>query len=112
MVWLFVVPLLLGIATLVVPLQVGSPENGLPRGAASAYWAYLLGSVLLLAAYITDGGPAGGTFAAVDLRLLALAMVLVSLSLGMICVVTTALTLRTTLACGRWRGCRPSPGRW
>jgi heme/copper-type cytochrome/quinol oxidase subunit 1 len=95
-VWLFVVPLVLGLATLVVPLQVGSPEIAFPRGAATAYWAYVLGATLLLAAYITDGGPAGGTFAAVDLHLLALILVLVALTLGMICVVTTALTMRTT----------------
>jgi cytochrome c oxidase subunit I+III len=95
-VWLFAVPLLLGLATFVVPLQVGSPEIAFPRGAATAFWTYLTGSGLLLAAYIADGGPAGGTFAAVDLHLLGLTMLLGGLTLGMICVVTTALTLRAT----------------
>jgi heme/copper-type cytochrome/quinol oxidase subunit 1 len=93
-VWLFVVPLLLGLATFVVPLQVGSPEIAFPRGAATAYWTYLVGAGLLLAAYLTDGGPAGDTGAAVDLHLVALAALLSALVLGMICVATTALTLR------------------
>jgi cytochrome c oxidase subunit I len=93
-VWLFAVPLLLGLATFIVPMQIGSPEIAFPRGAATAYWTYLVGAGLLLGAYAADGGPAGTEGAAVDLHLLALAALTVALSLGSLCVITTVLTLR------------------
>jgi len=93
-VWLFVVPLLLGLATFVVPIQVGSPDMAFPRGAATAYWTYLVGAGLLLGAYAADGGPSGADGVAVDLHLLALGMLTGALGLGMLCVLTTALSMR------------------
>ena len=39
---LFLVPLILGIATFIVPSQVGSPEIAFPRGSATAFWLYLV----------------------------------------------------------------------
>src|SRR5687768_14784989 len=56
---LFLVPLVLGIATFVVPLQVGSPEIAFPRGSATAFWLYLVSGGILVASYIADGGPTG-----------------------------------------------------
>lgn len=92
--WLFLVPMLLGIATFVVPLQVGSPEIAFPRGSAVAYWAYLVFGGLLIGAYLADGGPTGSEFGAVDLHLLALAGLTVAMLVGVVSVVTTALTMR------------------
>ncbi|MCU1377686.1 MAG: putative cytochrome c oxidase subunit 1-alpha [Acidimicrobiales bacterium] len=94
LVLLFLAPLFLGIATFVVPLQVGSPEIAFPRGSAAAFWLYLVSAGILVASYLADGGPTGGSRDAVDLWLLALIGVLLSLCIGLVSVLTTALTMR------------------
>jgi len=91
---LVVVPFFVGLATYLVPLQVGSPELAFPRGAAVAYWGYVVSAVVLVAAYLADGGITGTTAASVDLYLLGLIALALSLSVGAACVVTTALTMR------------------
>lgn len=91
---LFVVPFFLGLATYLVPLQVGSPEIAFPRGSATAYWGYLVGAGLLAASYAADGGITGTTSTSVDLYLLSILLVTASLTLGAISVVTTVLTMR------------------
>ena len=91
---LFVVPFVLGLATYLVPLQVGSPEIAFPRGSATAYWGYLVGAGLLVASYVADGGITGTTATSVDLYLLSLVLLAASLTLAAISVVTTVLTMR------------------
>ena len=92
---LFLVPMLVGIATLVVPLQVGAAEIAFPRGAATAYWTYLVSAAVLIGAYIADGGSTGREAEAVDLWLLALLGILLATVLALVCVLTTVLSLRT-----------------
>lgn len=92
--FLAVVPLLLGLAVYVVPLQIGARTLAFPRAAALGYWSWLVGSVLVVVAYLTNGGPMGGRPDAVDLFLGALAVVVISLVLVAVCVATTVLTLR------------------
>ena len=94
LVLLFLAPLFLGIATFVVPLQVGSPEIAFPRGSATAYWLYLVSAGILVASYLADGGPTGGSRDATDLWLLAVIGVLVALTIGLVSVLTTALAMR------------------
>jgi cytochrome c oxidase subunit 1 len=94
LVLLFVIPFFVGLATYLVPLQVGSPEIAFPRGSATAFWGYLVGAGLLSASYIADGGVTGTTPTSVDLYLLSLILLVASLSLGAISAVTTALTMR------------------
>lgn len=93
-VFLFVLPLFVGIATAVVPLQLGASTIAFPRAAAAGFWGWLFGSLLLIAAYVANGGPGGGDANAVELSLLALGLVVVSLLVGAVCVATTVLTLR------------------
>lgn len=93
-VFLFVVPLFVGIATAVVPLQVGATTVAFPRAAAAAFWGWFLGSALLIASYVANGGPGGGDANAVELFLLALGLVVASLLVAVLCVATTVLTLR------------------
>jgi cytochrome c oxidase subunit 1 len=95
LVFLAGVPLLIGLATYVVPLQVGSSTIAFPRAAAAAFWTWVLGSVLLLAAYVANGGVAGGRANAVDLSLLGLAVVVLALLLATVCLLTTIVGLRT-----------------
>lgn len=91
---LFLVPFFVGLATYLVPLQVGSPEIAFPRGSATAYWGYVVGGALLCASYISDGGLTGDTDTAVDLYLLSLLLLIASLTLGLLSAVTTVLTMR------------------
>ena len=103
-----VLPLLLGLAIAIVPLQVGAYRIAFPRAAAASFWGWLLGSGLMILAYGLNGGPGGGDSEAVDLFLVSLGMVVVSLLLGALCVVTTCLTMRTAgmtlAACRCWPG--------
>jgi len=87
-------PLLVGIALVVVPLQVGSPTVAFPRAAAASFWGWLIGSGLLLAAYGANGGPGGGQADMVDLFVLGFALVIVSLLLASVCLVTTVTSLK------------------
>lgn len=93
-VFLFLVPLLLGLAICVVPRQVGSPTVAFPRAAAASYWTYLVGGGIVLAAFVADGGPGGGDPDAVALFVAAMIMVLAALCLAAVCVATTGLALR------------------
>lgn len=92
---LAVAPALLGLAMVVVPLQVGARAIAFPRAAAASFWGYLVGAGLTVAAFAIDGGPGGGRSDAVDLWTAAWALVTVSLLLGAVCVATTALAVRT-----------------
>jgi heme/copper-type cytochrome/quinol oxidase subunit 1 len=99
LVFLVAIPLVVGLATCVVPLQIGANTVAFPRAAALAFWGWLLGAGLLVAAYAIDGGPAGGRAKAVDLSHAGFALLIVSLMVALVCIVTTVITLRTT---GMW----------
>lgn len=89
LVLLFTLPLLLGLATLVVPLQVGSATIAFPRAAASAFWTWVLSSLVVLACAVpTDSANAR------LLGLLGLAGAAAGIALGAVCVVTTVVTMR------------------
>lgn len=94
LVFLVALPLLIGLGTAIVPLQVGSPSVAFPRAAAAAFWGWFLGTVTVFGAYIANGGPFGGERDAVSLFIAAMVVVVLSLLLGAICVATTALALR------------------
>jgi heme/copper-type cytochrome/quinol oxidase subunit 1 len=100
LVFLVVLPLFVGLATAVVPLQVGSPSIVFPRAATAAFWGWVVGSGVLLASFITDGGLGslveGSTDSdAVSLTLLGLGLVVVSLCLASVCIATTVIAART-----------------
>ncbi len=94
-VMLFAIPFFVGLGTFIVPLQLGANTVAFPRAAAAAFWGWLIGSGILVAAYAIDGGPAGSRFKAVDLSFVGLALVLVSLIVATLCVATTVVSLRT-----------------
>jgi heme/copper-type cytochrome/quinol oxidase subunit 1 len=89
-----VAPLFLGLATAIVPLQVGARGIAFPRAAALAFWSWLVGTGVMVGAYIANGGPGGGNAIAVDLFLVSFALIAAALVLGALCVATTVLTLR------------------
>ena len=88
------IPLFLGIAIYVVPLQVGAPNVAFGRAAALSFWGWLVSAGVLVGAYAANGGPGGGFADGVDLHLLAVAGLVISLLTGAICVAVTTLTMR------------------
>lgn len=92
--FLFLLPLLIGLALVVVPLQVGAPTVAFPRAAALAFWTFLISGGLLVASYLMNGGPAGGSENGVDLWAASLAAVVASLLVATTSIVTTVLTMR------------------
>ena len=81
---LFLIPAFLGVAIYMVPLQIGAPNLAFPRAATASFWAWQVSAVVLIGAYLGNGGPYGGWANGVDLHLLALSGLVVSLLLGCI----------------------------
>jgi cytochrome c oxidase subunit 1 len=94
LVFLFVVPLTIAVATSVVPLQLGAPSIAFPRASAAAAWMYLLASGLLIASYGINGGPDGTRERGTLLFVVAFGLLLVALLLAWICIATTVIALR------------------
>lgn len=88
------VPLLLGIAVAVVPLQVGSRAIALPRVAQAGFWMWLFGTLVVVISIIGNGGPGGGQLDLVDMYLLGLALTLTGLMAASLSVAVTVLTSR------------------
>lgn len=56
---LFAVPLVLGFATLIVPLQIGARSVALPRVNQMSVWLYLLGAAAIWLSFLYTGPEAG-----------------------------------------------------
>ena len=67
MMFLFAVPVMEAMAVYLVPLMVGTRNIAFPRLNAFSYWIYLVGGMLLWAAFALDMGPDVGWFAYVPL---------------------------------------------
>jgi cytochrome c oxidase subunit 1 len=89
------VPIMVGLAVYLVPLQIGAPGLAFARGAAASLWTWFLGLDIVVLAYVLNGGPGGGRRDLVILWAAGLAMMLGSLVWAMICVATTILGART-----------------
>lgn len=93
-VFLGLLPAVLGLAIYVVPLQVGSPAVAFPRAAAASFWGFVVGAGLFVAGYLLNGGVGGGDLEGVLVAYAALGVIVLSLLLAAICVVTTVVALR------------------
>jgi len=62
MVFLVVMPVLIGFANYLVPLMIGARDMAFPRLNAFSYWLYLLGGILLHVSFLAGGAPAAGWF--------------------------------------------------
>lgn len=67
MLFLFIVPIMQGLATLLAPSMLGTRDLPFPRLSAFSYWIYLFGGVLMYASFLTGAAPNGGWFAYVPL---------------------------------------------
>jgi len=90
----FIIPLFLGIAIYVVPMQIGASGLVFPRAALASFWTWLISMGILVGAYLGNGGPFGGNSDSVDLYLLGLGFAVAAVLVGAVAVVTTALTVR------------------
>jgi cytochrome c oxidase subunit 1 len=104
---LFLAPLWVGLATYVVPLQIGATGLAFPRLQALALWTYVVGGGLVVAAYVV-GTPrgaglslstpirvTGASATATDLWVMGLALVGVAALLAAVNLLATVVTLRT-----------------
>ena len=95
LVFLFAMPLWIGLATYMVPLQIGARGVAFPRAAAAAFWVWLTGAGILIASWAIDGGlVAGGEQRAVELSLLSFAVVVLAQLAAVAVLLTTMFTQR------------------
>ena len=94
LVFMVIVPVMLGLAISIVPLQIGAKAMAFPRAAALGLWTWLGGCGILIAAYSRNGGPNGGDSTGVDLFLAGLGLVVIGLLIATVALVTTILTNR------------------
>jgi len=88
------IPLTLGLAIAVVPLQLGARQIAFPRVALTGCYAWLGGLVLTLAALGRNGGMGGGDTNAVDLFLAGHGLMIIGLLASAGCLATSVLTTR------------------
>ena len=60
MIFLFIIPVLVGFGNYVVPLQIGAPDMAFPRINALSFWMLPLAGVLLLLGFLTGGAAQAG----------------------------------------------------
>lgn len=95
-------PLFIGLATLVVPMQVGATNIAFPRAAHSAAWLFMIGAGITVISVFAVGGWGaldGVTPAqrdAIALTLVGTALVILSLIVASVCIATTVVSLRTS----------------
>lgn len=94
LIFMVVVPLALGLAIAVVPLQLGARAMAFPRLAALGMWTWLTGSGIVIVSYVQNGGPGGGKASAVDLFLAGLGLVVIGLLCGAAALAASVLTNR------------------
>jgi cytochrome c oxidase subunit 1 len=104
MIFLFVMPMMTGLANYIVPLQVGAADMAFPRINALSYWMVPLGGLLLFSGYAVGGAAnAGWTGYAplsaqggsgLDLWLMSLVLLGMSSVLGAINFIATIFKLR------------------
>ena len=63
MIFLVVMPLLLGFANYFVPLMIGARDMAFPRLNAMSYWLFVFGGIFLYFSFLTNGAPDVGWFA-------------------------------------------------
>ncbi len=105
---LFLTAIWIGLATYVVPLQIGSGRLALPRLTAMGFWTYLIGGGCLIVSYI-DGqvnglgitqsspiaAPPGGADSATILWIVSLGLIAVGFLLASASLLVTVAGLRT-----------------
>ncbi len=92
----FLVPFAIGLATYLIPLQIGAPGLAFPRMASFAFWTYVVALGSLVGAYLARGGAVASSGRAADLYVVAFAGVVAALSVALASIISTAATWRTS----------------
>ena len=87
-------PLMLGLAIIIVPKQIGSPALSFPRAAALSLWTWLLSSVIFVVVVAADGSYGGSNEKLARVGNVITGALIVALCIGVVCVAVTVLTLR------------------
>lgn len=96
LIMLVMVPMFIGLATAVIPLQIGASSISYPRLAAMAFWSWLVSGVIFAIAHAIDGGfVIASEDAPVELAIGSLGFMALSILLASVCIVTTVITQRT-----------------
>ncbi len=69
MIFLFGMPLIIGVANYIVPLQIGARDMAVPRANALSYWLLLFGGLLLYSSFLFGGAVDTGWFSYAPLTL-------------------------------------------
>lgn len=107
MIFLVVVPMLVGIATYLVPLMIGARDMAFPRLNAFSFWLLVFGGLLLYFSFLAGGAPDAGWFSytplsekpfsmtsGVDYWILGIFAVGIGTILGGVNLIVTIITLR------------------
>ncbi|MGH9226592.1 MAG: cytochrome c oxidase subunit I [Acidimicrobiales bacterium] len=108
MMFLFAVPMAVGLANYLVPLHVGAPDMAFPRLNALSYWLFLGGGLTMLSGFLTSRGAAAFGWTAYtplsdavhspgvgsDLWIAAIVITGVSGVLSAVNIITTVISLR------------------
>ncbi len=89
-----VVPFGIGLSIAVVPLQLGARSLAFARLAAAGFWAWLLGTGMVIGSIIANGGPGGGDEKMVQLFLVSMALAVIGLVAAAGSVAVSILTTR------------------
>ena len=89
------IPLFIGLAIVVVPMQVGARAISFARVASLGFYLWLIGSGLIVGAIAANGGPGGGNAQMVDLYLIGLALSILGALAASVSLFSTVLTART-----------------
>ena len=92
--YLVMLPLVVGLALAIVPLQLGARSLAFPRLAATGFWMWLIGGVLAVVAIAANGGPNGGNRRFVDLFSLSAGLVILGLLASLGCLAASIMTTR------------------
>ena len=98
-IFMVVIPMFIGLSTVVTPLQVGSASIAFPRLAAASFWAWLFGSFVHIVSFLADGGlgPAQTTSQqSTLLTMTSLSFMIIALLGASVCIATTVVALRPT----------------
>ena len=87
-------PLLIGLALAVVPLQIGARSIAVARVASLGFWAWAAGSAMVVVSIVGNGGPGGGNVDLVDVYLLGFGLGLVGLLAASVSLCATVMTAR------------------
>ena len=88
------VPVVLGLAIAVVPLQLGARSLAFPRLATMGFWTWLAGLILVVITIAANGGPNGGDKRMVEGYLVAQIIVVLGLLAAAVSLAATVLTTR------------------